>query len=68
MELSGGTAEDVAVAFDKDGVGGIVNASRSLIAAYKSDLWMGRSYQEATRSEAMRMRDDIMNAIKKYNS
>ena len=38
MELSGGKAEDIALGF-KDGLGGIVNASRSLMCAYKSDKW-----------------------------
>lgn len=65
MELSGGKAEDIALAFDKNGIGGIVNASRSLMAAYKSDLWKDKNYQEATRCEAIRMRDEIMSCIDK---
>ena len=32
----GGKADDIALGFDKNGLGGIVNASRSLICAYKS--------------------------------
>lgn len=63
MALSGGKAEDIALAFDKNGIGGIVNASRSLMAAYKSDLWKGKEYKEATRLEAIRMRDEIVGAI-----
>lgn len=63
MALSGGKAEDIALAFDKNGIGGIVNASRSLMAAYKSDLWKGKEYKEATRLEAIRMRDEIVSAI-----
>ena len=39
MVHSGGKAEDIALGFDKNGLGGIVNASRSLMCAYKSDLW-----------------------------
>ena len=35
----GGKAQDIAYGFDKYGLGGIVNASRSLMCAYKSDLW-----------------------------
>ena len=35
----GGKAEDIALGFDKNGLGGIVNASRSLMCAYKSDRW-----------------------------
>lgn len=63
----GGKAEDIALAF-KDGIGGIVNASRSLMCAYKSDLWKDKfgdeRYAEATRAEAIRMRDELNSAIK----
>ena len=59
----GGKAEDIALAFDKNGVGGIVNASRSLMAAYKSEMWRGKPFQEATRLEALRMRDELNNSI-----
>ena len=38
MVHNGGKAEDIALGF-KDGIGGIVNASRSLMCAYKSDRW-----------------------------
>jgi len=68
MELSGGKAEDIALGFDKNGIGGIVNASRSLMCAYKSDLWKDKygdsKYAEATRAEAIRMRDELKAAIK----
>lgn len=64
MELNGGKAEDIALAFDENGIGGIVNASRSLMTAYKSDLWKGKNYKEATKLEAIRMRDEIIEAIK----
>ena len=64
MEHNGGKAEDIALAFDENGAGGIVNASRSLMAAYKSELWSGKDYKEATKLEAIRMRDEIMSAIK----
>lgn len=63
----GGKAEDIALGF-KDGLGGIVNASRSLMCAYKSDKWKDKftdeEYAEATRSEAIRMRDELNSAIK----
>ena len=35
----GGKPQDIALGFDKNGLGGIVNASRSLMCAYKSDMW-----------------------------
>ena len=63
----GGKAGDIALGFDKNGLGGIVNASRSLMCAYKSDLWTDKFSQEdfgkATRAEAIRMRDELNGAI-----
>ena len=63
----GGKAEDIALAFDKNGLGGIINASRSLMCAYKSDRWKDKfteeQYGEATRAEAIRMRDELNSAI-----
>ena len=65
----GGKAEDIALAFDENGLGGIVNASRSLMCAYKSDKWKDKfeekDYAKATRAEAIRMRDELNKAIKK---
>ncbi len=64
----GGKAEDIALGFDKNGLGGIVNATRSLMCAYKSDLWKDKfteeEYAKATRAEAIRMRDELNEAIK----
>lgn len=63
----GGKAEDIALGFDKNGLGGIVNATRSLMCAYKSDLWKDKfaeeDYAKATRAEAIRMRDELNSAI-----
>lgn len=59
----GGTAADVVVAFDKNGLGAVINASRSLMCAYNLDAWKSKftheDFAEAARSEAERMRDDI---------
>ena len=67
MELSGGKAENIALGFDENGLGGIVNASRSLMCAYKSDLWKDKfneeDYAKATRAEAIRMRDELNDTI-----
>ncbi len=64
----GGKAEDIALGFDENGIGGIVNSSRGLMCAYKSDLWKNKyaeeDFAEATRAEAIRMRDELNNAIK----
>lgn len=62
----GGKAEDIALGF-KDGIGGIVNASRSLMSAYKSDRWKDKysekEFGKATRAEAIRMRDELNKEI-----
>lgn len=63
----GGTAKDAAVNFNSDGLGAIVNASRSVICAYKSERWKGKynenSYAEAARAEAARMKEDLNSAV-----
>ena len=65
----GGKAEDIALGFDDTGLGGIVNASRSLMSAYKSELWKDKykdeEYAKASRAEAIRMRDELNNAIQR---
>lgn len=64
----GGKAEDIALGFDENGLGGIVNASRSLMCAYKSDRWKDKfqekDYAKATRAEAIRMRDELNSALR----
>lgn len=59
----GGKPEDIALGFDKEGLGGIVNASRSLMCAYKSDRWKNefeeKDYAKATRAEAIRMKEEL---------
>lgn len=51
----------------KKDFGGIVNASRSLICAYKSPLWSNKFKEEefgkATMAEAIRMRDELNEKI-----
>lgn len=63
----GGKASDIALGFDKNGLGGIVNASRSLMCAYKSDKWKNEfdeeNYAKSTRAEAIRMRDELNSFI-----
>lgn len=55
----GGTAEDVQYAFDHQGHGAIVNASRSIMCAWQKTGKDGMDYQEAARAAAIAMRDDI---------
>lgn len=62
----GGKAKDIALAFE-NGLGGIVNASRSLMCAYKSEIWKDKFSEEdfakATRAEAIRMKNELCDAI-----
>ena len=64
----GGKAEDIAMGFDTKGLGGIVNASRSLMCAYKLDKWKDKfeekDYAKATRAEAIEMRNELAKYIK----
>ena len=55
----GGTAADVQYAFDRYGRGAIVNASRSIMCAWKKTGKDGLDYQEAARAAAEQMRDEI---------
>ncbi len=61
----GGSAKDIALGF-KDGIGGIVNASRSLMCAYKQEKWneQEENYALATREEAIRMKEELNRYIK----
>ena len=59
----GGSAKQVALAFDRDGRGAIVNSSRAIMYAYKKGNTDPRAFAEAARSEAVRMRDEIHEAL-----
>ena len=55
----GGKAADVALAFDENGSGAIVNSSRAIMYAYKKEGCDEQDYAQAARREAIRMRDEI---------
>lgn len=63
----GGGAKDVAPAFDKNGLGAVINASRSLMCAYKLDKWKAaftiEEFDQACREEALRMKEELQNVI-----
>lgn len=63
----GGTAKDVVHSFNPDGLGAIVNASRSIMCAYKSKRWKEKyseeKFYEASRAEALRMKEDINSVL-----
>lgn len=59
----GGTAKDAAHCFNKDGLGAIINASRSIMCAYQSEKWSSRfseeEFDKACRAEALSMKGEI---------
>ena len=55
----GGNASDVAAAFDKNGLGAVINSSRAIMCAYKKEGCDQREYAVAARREAIRMREEI---------
>lgn len=59
----GGGAKDVAGGFDQNGLGAVVNASRSLLYAYRKEGSDGRDFAAAARREAIRMRDALRAAL-----
>jgi len=65
----GGGGKDAAPCFNKDGRGAIVNASRSILCAHMSERYKGQyketDFAAAARAEALRMRDDLMEAIRR---
>lgn len=58
----GGTAQDVAGAFDRYGWGAIINSSRGILCAWQKTENGAERFQDAARAAAEAMRDDI----KKY--
>lgn len=61
----GGTAKDVALTL-KDGNGAVVNSSRGILLAYKKHEDGEKDFARYAREEAIRMREDIRNAIELY--
>ena len=60
----GGTARDLKVCFDADGMGGIVNSSRGILCAYRQEKYNGKSYSEAARLASIDMKNDLNQVIK----
>lgn len=56
----GGGAEGLRGAFDKNGLGAIVNSSRAIMCAYKKEGCNDADFAKAARREAVRMREDIV--------
>ena len=62
----GGGAQDVKFAFDKNGIGAVINSSRGIMCAWKKvDGACEKDFAKEARNEAIRMRDDIRNVVGK---
>ena len=61
----GGGANDVAGAFDKNGLGAIVNSSRAILTAWKKAGTDGKDFAQQARKEALTMKEDIMGVVGK---
>lgn len=59
----GGGADDVAPAFDENGLGAVINSSRGIMCAWQKENCAPEEYAQAARREAIRMRDEIVNGI-----
>ncbi len=59
----GGTADDLKVCFDKEGMGGIVNSSRGILCAYRQEKYAHLSFEEAARQACIDMKNDLNRAI-----
>ncbi|MCX7657772.1 MAG: orotidine 5'-phosphate decarboxylase, partial [Oscillospiraceae bacterium] len=61
----GGGAADVAKAFDKNGLGAIVNSSRAVMCAYQKEGCNEEEYAVAALREVIRMKNEICSHIGK---
>lgn len=59
----GGGAKGLVGAFNKDGLGAVVNSSRAIMCAYKKEGCDERDYAGAARREALRMKEDINSVL-----
>ena len=59
----GGGAAGIAKAFDKNGLGAIVNSSRAVMCAYKTEGCDEKDFAKAARREVLRMKEDITSHI-----
>ncbi|GHV47575.1 orotidine 5'-phosphate decarboxylase [Clostridia bacterium] len=59
----GGAAANIALAFDKNGQGGIVNNSRGIMTAYISEDFREKDFQLAARAAAEKMKAELTRAI-----
>ncbi len=61
----GAGADDIAVNFDKRGLGGVVNSSRGILLAWKKEAYKGMSAPQAARQAVLDMKQDILGAFER---
>lgn len=61
----GATAEDIAVNFDANGLGGVINSSRGILLAYRQPKYQGMNFKEAARAAVLDMKKDILDSFEK---
>lgn len=59
----GAGADDIAVNFDGNGLGAVVNSSRGILLAYKKEKFGGMTAGEAARQAVLDMKKDILSAL-----
>lgn len=59
----GGSAAGLLPNFDKQGRGGVVNNSRAILTAYKSEKYAGMEFDKAARQAVLDMRSDILDTF-----
>ncbi len=60
----GATAADIAVNFDANGLGAVINSSRGILLAYKKPQYAGMNFKKAARAAVLDMKEDILSALK----
>ena len=59
----GGGAQDAKNAFDQNGLGAVINSSRGIMCAWKKQGLTEEDFAQAARTEALRMKQDILDTI-----
>lgn len=59
----GAGADDIAVNFDKQGFGAVVNSSRGILLAWKKEAYARLSAPQAARQAVLDMKQDILQAL-----
>jgi orotidine-5'-phosphate decarboxylase len=63
----GAKADDIAVNFDSNGLGAIINSSRGILLAYRQQKYDGLSATQAARQAVIDMKKEVNNALMRRN-